>query len=154
MILEYFQRLAARRPPDFVIGTKEDPYLRRWWVIPRNRFFNLYLHQMLRDDDDVLHDHPWWSLSRMLDGVLVENYQRNPPHGEKCSRILLPRMWVWRSSRFAHQLVVHQPAWTLFFTGPVLREWGFWCPKGFKVWKDYVAIRDNVSGVGKGCGEH
>lgn len=59
------------RKPDFVIGDLSNPYLLRWWVIPRNRFFNVYLHKFLRDDDDrALHDHPWWSMSIILSSTL------------------------------------------------------------------------------------
>src|SRR3546814_4215417 len=62
-------RIVDRRPPNFVIGGQQDPYMRRWWVIPRNRFINIYLHQVLRPDDDrALHDHPWINLSIILDG--------------------------------------------------------------------------------------
>lgn len=51
--------IAKRRPPDVVIGGDASPYMRRWWVIPRNRRFNVYLHHFLRSDDDrALHDHP------------------------------------------------------------------------------------------------
>lgn len=35
-------------PPDFVIG---DDYLRRWWVIPRNPYANVYLHEILHSDE-------------------------------------------------------------------------------------------------------
>ena len=45
------------REPDFVIG---DNYLRRWWVIPRNEFCSVYLHEINASDDDrAFHDHPW-----------------------------------------------------------------------------------------------
>ena len=40
------------RDPDFVIGRPGKPYLLRWWVIQRNRWFNIYLHQILENDDD------------------------------------------------------------------------------------------------------
>ena len=51
---------AKARKPDFIIGGHDAPYLLRWWLIPRNRFFNVYVHQFLRSDDDrALHDHPW-----------------------------------------------------------------------------------------------
>lgn len=44
------------REPDFVIG---DDYLRRWYVVPRNPFCNVYLHHILHSDDDrALHDQP------------------------------------------------------------------------------------------------
>src|SRR3546814_8204117 len=40
------------RKPDITIGGEDNPYLRRWYIIPRNRWFNVYLHEFLRDDDD------------------------------------------------------------------------------------------------------
>jgi hypothetical protein len=49
--------------------------MRRWWVIPRNKFFNIYLHHFLHSDDDrALHDHPWWNVSILLrSGSYVEH---------------------------------------------------------------------------------
>ena len=144
-----------KRPPDFIIGNAKDPYLRRWWVIPRNRFFNIYLHNIVRDDDDrALHDHPWPSISFVLRGKLTEVLENR-------SRVL--RKWVPypRSSKAAHRLVVgsergtNQPkanVWTLFFTGPRIREWGFHCPKGWVHWKLFTNPK-NKGEVGVGCGE-
>lgn len=59
-----------RRDPDFtIVGKAGDPYIRRWYVIPRNRSFNIYLHNQVRDDEDPwLHDHPWWNISIVLRG--------------------------------------------------------------------------------------
>ena len=52
--------IATKRHPDFIVGGKDNPYLLRWFVIPRNPVFNIYLHRFLRSDDDrALHDHPW-----------------------------------------------------------------------------------------------
>jgi hypothetical protein len=57
--MRWFKKIAGSRPPDFVIGG-DSPYMLRWWIIPRNKFFNIYLHRFLRSDDDrALHDHPW-----------------------------------------------------------------------------------------------
>lgn len=78
------------RNPDLVIGDPSRPYMLRWYLIPRNRWF------------------------------LVTNDQ--------------------------------QSVWTLFLTGPKVRTWGFWCPKGFVPWFDFV--KPEASGeVGRGCGE-
>ncbi len=72
--MKWFEKLAASRPPDFIIGGKNDPYVRRWWIIPRNRFFNIYLHQFLHSDDDrALHDHPWVNFSYLLRGGYLEH---------------------------------------------------------------------------------
>ncbi|SID67872.1 Protein of uncharacterised function (DUF550) [Mycobacteroides abscessus subsp. abscessus] len=65
-LLRKWLRLEPHQP----IGAEgEAPYLLRWYVIPRNRWLNIYLHKFLRDDDDrALHDHPWWFVSLMLWG--------------------------------------------------------------------------------------
>lgn len=55
--------------PHFRINSEGDFYLDRWYVIPRNLWFNIYLHHTLRDDDpQALHDHPWWNVSLVLKG--------------------------------------------------------------------------------------
>lgn len=144
--------LSPKRAPDFLIGgTKDDPYMRRWWIIPRNRFFNIYLHQMLHDDDDrALHDHPWWSLSLCLRGVIGEVYADGKYH---CTRMIRRGKIVPRSGRAAHRLTLPEgEAWTLFITGPRFREWGFHCPKGWLHWSEFVS-KDDIGSIGRGCGE-
>jgi hypothetical protein len=135
------------RPPDFVIGPASDPYIRRWWLIPRNRFFNIYLHNIIRDDDDrALHDHPWINCSIVLKGVLREI----TPKG---AFIRMPWDVVFRRAVSSHRLeVIEAPVWTLFITGPVIRSWGFHCPKGWVPWRQFVNP-DNVGETGRGCGE-
>jgi len=136
------------RKPDLCIGGESNPYMRRWYVIPRNKWFNIYLHNMLRDDDDrALHDHPWASLSFMLRGSLVEVLP-----GERRRKLRAGRI-VYRGPNFAHRLEVPDSgAWTLFLTGPVVRDWGFHCPKGWRHWRDFTAGPKGET-VGRGCGE-
>jgi len=135
------------RAPDFVIGPPGDPYLRRWWVIPRNRWFNIYLHNILRNDDDrALHDHPWINVSIVLTGVLREVL----PTG---ARILQRFAVVGRRATAAHRLeVLHGPVWTLFITGPVIREWYFHCPQGLVHWRKFT--KAGAPGeTGAGCAQ-
>lgn len=56
---ETLQRL-KRRDPDFCIGGSENPYIRRWWLTERiPEKWRVYLHNILRDDDDrALHERP------------------------------------------------------------------------------------------------
>jgi len=138
------------REPDFYIGGKENPYLLRWWVIPRNRFFNIYLHKFLRDDDDrALHDHPWVSLSTILRGGYVEHTATEIRRREAGNV-------VFRRAKHAHRIELLRshgkllPAWTLFITGPRIREWGFHCPQGWVHWKDFTSEVDSGN-VGRGC---
>lgn len=144
------ERYAASRNPDFVIGSLESPYMRRWWVIPRNRWFNIYLHHFLRSDDDrALHDHPWVNCSILLKGRYTEhtiaaggvNHHREYSAGQ----IKL------RMASYAHRIdLTEGPCWTMFITGPNLREWGFHCPKGWRPWRQFVDDRDTGQ-IGRGC---
>jgi hypothetical protein len=142
----------TRRPPDFVIGGHERPYLRRWWVIPRNRLLNTYLHQFLRSDDDrAHHDHPWlFRLSIILRGAYTEHRIVEGGIVEKTIRRAGTVSFRWGAS--PHRVELHDgPCWTLFITGPRVREWGFYCmERGFVHWKRFTAA-DDPGAIGKGC---
>jgi hypothetical protein len=149
------------RNPDFQVTKKggEVVYLNRWWMWRRNGWCNLYLHQMLGPDDAALHDHPYWSLSLILADGINELFQLDPPTGRVKMRALRTGQLVWRSSTMAHRLDPVQPGMTLFLTGPRVRDWGFYCPQGWRRWQDYVKTTGAVQGAGGstegvGCGEH
>jgi hypothetical protein len=157
------ERIIARitkRPADFVIGGHERPYLRRWFVIPRNRFFNIYLHQFLRSDDDrAHHDHPWVNVSILLRGAYVEH--TIAAGGIHRRTLRTAGSWCIRGARRAHRIELQQDVfaetaeflscWTLFITGPRCREWGFHCPDtGWIHWKRFTAA-DDPGAIGPGC---
>lgn len=156
LLLNLALTLISKRLPDLSVGDPLNPYMLRWYWIPRNKFFNVYVHMFLRDDDDrALHDHPWGSLSLLCRGTLLEIYQ-NPNKFYRSTKHITVGNWTYRSAKFAHRLVVPTQAYspvTIFITGPRIREWGFHCPKGWKHWKDFVA-KDNKGSVGAGCGEN
>jgi hypothetical protein len=137
-----------KRKPDFIVGAKENPYLKRWWVIPRNKWFNIYLHEILHSDDDrALHDHMYHNCSIILSGGYLEITQKGTKFYGKGSVL-------FRKAKTAHRLEI--PDWlnektkTLFITGPRIREWGFHCPKGWRHWTKFV--NPNEPGqVGPGC---
>lgn len=152
---------ALGRRPDFVIGGIWQPYLLRWFVIPRNKVFNVYLHCILRSDDDrALHDHPWWNLSIILSGSYREvmpDFTGAPTIFTRIadlatrSRVLRPGSVRLRAPSDSHRLeVVDGPVWTLFITGPRVREWGFHCPQGWKHWRLFTNPRDSGQ-IGPGC---
>jgi hypothetical protein len=137
----------SRRTPDFVIGGREAPYLLRWFVIPRNRFFNIYLHRFLRSDNDrALHDHPWANCSYLLRGEYTE-------HTETGTEVLRAgAVRVRWSGTLAHRVELHNgECWTLFVTGPRYRNWGFHCEERWVPWEEFTA-RDDSGSIGKGCG--
>jgi hypothetical protein len=155
-IAEAITRRITRRPPDFLVGGQDNPYLRRWWVILRNPVFNIYLHQFLRSDDDrALHDHPWAWCSILLRGSYVEWSKPRPgsPLNFHVERFHAGSMRC-HGPRYAHRLVIDKgtDCWTLFITGPRVREWGFHCPKGWVPWQRFTAA-DDKGAIGAGCGE-
>ncbi len=134
--------------PHFVVGSADRPYLLRWYLVPRNDWFNLYVHKFLRDDDDrALHDHPWWSLSVLLRGRYVEQ----TAGGRKAYG---PGAVIVRQASHTHRIELPRgkPCWTLFITGRRVREWGFHCPQGWIHWKQFTAV-GKPGEVGPGCGE-
>lgn len=149
-------RIAAatrrKRPkPDFVIGPRDagQDYLRRWYVIPRNRWLNIYLHEFRRSDDDrALHDHPWLSLSVLLMGEYTEH--RIADGGIHTRRIYKAGAVIFRRASYAHRIELHDgPCWTLFITGPRIRHWDFHCPTGWRHWEQFTDA--SGTSVGRGC---
>lgn len=165
-----FKRFAAwliargqRRAPDFVIQNNQGVYLRRWWLLPRNPIFNLYLHQIVGSDDDrALHCHPWFNVSVILRGHYLERLPRNQSQDNGFDYV---RGFYYDVSREAGQLAfrlghhrhrlilpANGECWTLFVTGPTYRRWGFYCRHGWMHWAKFVDARDKGR-VGAGCGE-
>lgn len=143
--------IMAHRGPDFTVGAD---YLRRWWVIPRNDFANVYLHEFLASDEDrAMHDHPWRSTSVILFGQYIE-------HTPEGSFVRMAGEVVERQADALHriELIANretgelEPAISLFFTGPKAREWGFDCQHGWVHWKDFTDGMEPGQ-VGRGCGE-
>lgn len=127
-------------------------YLLRWWLIPRNRWFNVYVHLFLRSDDDrALHDHPWPSMSILLRNAYTEHtIAAGGIHRREV--LAAGQVRLRPSGSFAHRVELHDgPCWTLFITGPRYRAWGFHCPdRGWVPWEKFCAI-DDRGNIGKGC---
>jgi len=96
------------------------------------------LHKILRSDDDRhFHDHPFDFVSFILHGHYVEvtpdgkrsffDFDINRKRAEELHRLVLPE---------------GGPVWTLVFTGPKRRSWGFQTEAGWVHWREYVADRD------------
>jgi len=144
--------LTFPRQPDIEIGGHADPYLRRWYVIPRNRWANVYLHQFCRSDDDrALHDHPWFNISIILRGRYFEHMQDGTVLLRKAGRIVCrPSIAAHRIELLLDQDFSERRVWTLFITGPKVRDWGFWCPQGWRHWEDFTKPGDSTL-IGRGC---
>lgn len=110
------------RTPDFKVGD----YLHRWWLVPKNRWANVYLHRFHESDEPVPHDHPWMNVSVLLRGRYREHYH------DGTWRDYGPGAVIFRQARSLHWLeVLEGPVTTLFLTGPRRRQWGFQTPSGW-----------------------
>jgi hypothetical protein len=150
-IVHRLRREMMREPDKVIMPDGHKVSMRRWHLIPRNPFFNVFLHHIIESDDDrALHDHPWVSLSVILDGSYVEITRT----GE--------RLWptdaiIFRRAKHAHRLVIKpldasfSGALSLFITGPTIRQWGFLCPQGWRSAKEYTVLDHGRSVIGRGC---
>lgn len=161
--MSFFKKLLSvcYRDADFAIGGRDHPYLLRWFVIPRNRWFNIYLHKFCRDDDDrALHDHPWWFVSLVLWGRYLEwrpNTDSDFPLATHSGRWRYPLTIAFRRAKALHRIELAKSrdgdplsCWSLVVTGPRIREWGFMCPQGWRHWRDFTAGKEGEL-VGRGC---
>lgn len=143
------------RKPDLYVGGEEDPYMLRWYILPRNRIFNIYLHKFVRDDDDeAFHDHPWWFVSLMLKG---NYYETTPSEWNGLGQVELrwPLSLAFRRASHLHRVTLLRdkegnplPCWTLVITGSKCRTWGFQCPTGWVNFRDYLTSKELT---GSGC---
>lgn len=129
-------------------------YLRRFFLFPRNKFANLYLHHIMRSDDDAWpHDHPWNFASLILkNGYLDEQwgwlrewdawgkkFREDPTYCPEKYEITRPGKFVYRKAEHVHRVILDRgPAWTLVFTGRRFRQWGFWVEGKFTFWREFL----------------
>lgn len=151
-LLGWFRQLLSGRPHQVIGG--DDPYLLRWYLIPRTGWINVYLHKFMRDDDDrALHDHPWWFVSLVIRGWYYERVHDRGIVSRFAGSI------AFRRATHRHQVMLPReagtdrpvPCWTIVVTGPRSRTWGFWCPQGFVPWTEFLDPNDE-NRAGKGCG--
>lgn len=103
-------------------------YLQRFYLIPRNRYFNIYLHKFTGDDlREDLHDHPWNFISIMLRGGLLETtLTKSGWYVTRRVPRFLPRFCGARRQHRFQLPRNKKSAVTLVFTGPRFRDWGFY----------------------------
>ena len=143
-LLRWAERVMRSREPDVVIGNYSDPYVLRWFIIPRNHIFCIYLHHFIKgDEDDALHDHVSDNFSIILETGYWEEFAWG-------WRLRLPGRVYFRLAGTGHRIHMCQShgyemgphgkntATTIFIKLPYRRNWGFHCPKGWIPWQKIV----------------
>jgi hypothetical protein len=132
------------------IGRSGQPYLTRW-VLLGTRFGEgrkLFLHYFHQSDyAGALHDHPWPFVSLLIWPGYFEHegsYVQPPMiyHGgatrvwhRPLSILVRPALW-----RHRVEILPGRGCWTLVATGRKARSWGFWCPSGYRPWREHAAV--------------
>lgn len=168
LIAQWLIVRTLRRQPDFVIAGRTGTYLRRWYLIPRNPIFNLYLHRFMESDDDrALHDHMYFNLSiilarevegrRLYKGPAYIEITRRGSYQRAVGQVIARAPWTMhRITLPAGYEGREEPVWSLFITGPRIRQWGFLCPQGWRRHDLFSAVKTDengqkVSTVSRGC---
>lgn len=127
-----------------------DGYMDRWWLAPHDNEdkVSARIHQILRSDTDVaMHDHPWSSISIVLDGgyweVLPLSQDQHPARDALFHQVVwrAPGDVVQRRASDRHKILLPEgkSAWSLFIMGQWEKDWGFYdAEQGFMYWRDYL----------------
>jgi hypothetical protein len=150
--MKFFKYFTVRKPDFVILKDNGLEYMKRWFIIPRNRFFNIYLHHIMASDDErALHDHMYWNISILLKSVYLEHFEHHKKWRVSPSIILRKPETLHRIELTRNEYGIEIPTWSLFITGPRVRDWGFKCPQGWRNWREFVKSTDTGNTVGKGC---
>lgn len=106
-------------------------------------WFNLYLHEIRRSDEDRhMHDHPWHFKSFILSGSYSEQASFYPDYDALVFETLLPGDLVEHDARDVHKLKLRSPVvWTLVLTSGRERVWGYRTANGWIDFKTYRQLK-------------
>lgn len=124
------------RPDRTIYTSTGNVYLERWHVL-RTRWLSIYLHKIHRNDERALHDHPGNNVSILLRGSYAETTFTG-------CRVYRAGAVIYRPAHKAHRLTIVRPVWSLFLMGPVIRQWGFYCTRGWTSAKDRTLCGDET----------
>ena len=115
------------------LGLESCPYLIRWRL--ETPWFSVRLHHWLAPDDErFFHDHPWDFLTFVLRGAYTDA-------GPTGLQYLKAPVVQYRAAEHRHTVYPDKGgAWTLVFTGPKIRQWGFWVGDKFRKANKYFLI--------------
>jgi len=117
-------------------------HFRRYRLI-QTPWFAVYIHQILRSDEDLdPHDHPWNFSSVILEGAYRERVWY-PPNFDKINYYdHYTGDVIEHKAEDAHKItLISQEVWTLVFTSGRERYWGYQTPIGWIGHKEYRQLK-------------
>ena len=142
ILFKLIKHLMKKRKCDLLVDID---YMERWYIIPRNRYFNIYAHYFIGSDANVPHDHPWYSFGWILKGEYIEHTVYGSETKKEGSK-------TFRTPNAFHWIEIDKPVYTLFITGPRIKNWGFLCGTKWIEHKKYIQKRGS-NRLANGCGE-
>lgn len=123
--MKFFQKREIRAPDG-------DVYMRRTTLF-ECFWFSIKFHTIIKGDwARDLHDHPW----SFVTFIIWPGYGEETLLGHHWRK---PLRFYYRPSTWRHRVTTNRPVYTIVFTGPKHREWGFWTNDGFVHWESYCA---------------
>lgn len=125
-----------------IVSKEGKVHFRRYRLLS-TPWFNLYLHQILKSDEDKhFHDHPWSFRSFILRGSYEEFFRCPPAFEATHYRRYRENDLVRHPAEDAHSLTLLTPeVWTLVLTSGRARVWGYQTEQGWIDFKTYRQLK-------------
>jgi hypothetical protein len=125
------------------ILSKEGKVHFRRFRLAETPWFNLYLHEIRRSDEDRhMHDHPWHFKSLILWGKYMERTSLYPKFDSLVFEQFQPGDVVHHHASDVHKITLKSPVvWTLVLTSGRKRMWGYRTAKGWIDFKTYRQLK-------------
>ena len=131
----------------------DEPYIERFYLFLTDRNetfpFNIFIHHILKSDNDELHDHPWGYFTLILSGGYYEHLKLTEAGSEEEKIVKLwrgPGFYQSVSSSWIHRLELDKTkgeTWTLFIPFKKEKNWGFYTNNGFVDNETYLKNKKN-----------
>ena len=126
-----------------IVSKEGEVHFRRYRLLS-TPWFNIYLHEIRRSDEDAhRHDHPWSFRSLILKGSYSEEVSyHHAYHRIVRSHTYVEGQLVQHDARDAHRLTLKTPVvWTLVLTSGRERVWGYQTKQGWIDFKTYRQLK-------------
>ena len=127
----------------------DEPYIERYYLFLTDRNetfpFNVFIHHILKSDNDELHDHPWGYFTFILSGGYYEHLKLTEAGSDEEKIVKVwrgPGFYQKVSSSWIHRLELDKTkgeTWTLFIPFKKEKDWGFYTKDGFVDNETYLA---------------
>lgn len=126
-------------------------YMRRWFLWETAKG-NLYLHRIVRSDDEDCHNHPWPFTSLILwQGYFDFAYEIVQGAKSKYLECTIEKTRPFhiyhRPVTHLHKVILNKPSWSLVWVGKYdkVNEWGFVLSDGtFVPYRKYLNLPDDA----------